>query len=208
MKKTGVIILVLAALSLVLMGCPATVSQEDYDALEAERNSLRTERDAKIAELATLQSDLSDVEDQLDLALAALEELGEDIDSLQAEINALTITLSEAEEAAALSMPIPLSPADRSVFDHLPRTTTFMWEPSIGDGPITYRLEIQYSWEGDFTEFGSWVEGDYGSGMVITSDTQYTMDFYGAQPGRWRVKAINSCGESIWSPWQYFRYTI
>jgi hypothetical protein len=200
LKKAGIIISALIALSLIFTGCPATISQEDYDALKAER-------DAKIAELAAVQADLTDAQndtsdlgDQLDLVL-------EEITDLKAEIDALTIRLAEAELAAVLSMPVPLSPADRSVFDHFPRTTTFKWEPSIGDGPITYYLEIQYSWAGDDADFGSWAEGDHEGGLRITSDTQYTMNFYGAQPGRWRVKATNSCGESIWSPWQYFRYT-
>lgn len=201
MKKAGMVVAVLIVLSLIFAGCPASISQEDYDALKAERDAKVVELAAAQADLNDAQNDTSDLGDQLDLVL-------EEITDLKAEIDALTIRLAEAELAAVLSMPVPLSPADRSVFDHFPRTTTFKWEPSIGDEPVIYYIiEIGYSWAGDEVDFGSWVEDDSEHGYYYSEVTSFTMNFYGSQPGRWRVKATNSCGESIWSPWQYFRYT-
>jgi len=106
------------------------------------------------------------------------------------------------------SVPMPSYPQNKSVFNNYPRTTTFYWSGSIGEGPITYTLEVQYSWCAGSDEFGSWAEGCYAPLVFggLTS-TQYTFDFVGGQPGRWRVKASNSYGESDWSEWWYFRYT-
>jgi len=107
------------------------------------------------------------------------------------------------------TVPTPISPANRSIFTHYPRTTKLNWNPSDGTQPITYSVEVQYTWCGDFNEFGSWTEGRYN--LAATSgeinNTEYTFNFVGAQPGRWRVKAKNSYGESGWSEWWYFRFT-
>ena len=107
------------------------------------------------------------------------------------------------------TIPILVSPPDRTVFDHFPRTTTLQWNASDGEPPITYFAETQYTWCGDFTDFGSWEEGCYAPYVSSgeTSETEFTFDFVGSQPGRWRVRAKNEYGMSDWSEWWYFRYT-
>jgi hypothetical protein len=42
---------------------------------------------------------------------------------------------------------------------------------------------------------------------TVVSGTSLTYDFVGAQPGRWRVQAIDADGiASEWSDLAYFRY--
>lgn len=106
----------------------------------------------------------------------------------------------------APSTPILVSPANESIFDIFPRTTFFKWNPAQGVGNIKYTFQLQYSWRRYLT-FGSWNEGDFAMQKNITiTNTQYTINFTGAQPGRWRVNAKNEFGTSEWSEWWYFLY--
>lgn len=100
-----------------------------------------------------------------------------------------------------LPSPMLLSPADGSVFGHYPRTTTLTWGPV--EGAASYLLEIEYC---DPSGCATWSE-PYGPYSVAGTD--YTFDFVGAQPGRWRVRAINSAGTTgRVSAWSNFRYTV
>ena len=105
-----------------------------------------------------------------------------------------------SEEALQLSVPRPLSPADRMRFTNLPRTVTLAWEavPSARG----YKVEIEYDSSGgraspQWSTFGS---------ITNVSATTYTFDFIGAQPGRWRVWALDAKGyagpKSDW--WVFF----
>jgi hypothetical protein len=43
----------------------------------------------------------------------------------------------------------------------------------------------------------------------MTSDAPYdAYAFGGRQPGRWRVRARNSVGESQWSEYRHFEFTV
>jgi len=109
------------------------------------------------------------------------------------------------------SAPKLISPRNQSVFNYYPRSVTFQWTDSEGAKPIRYVFELQFTSEGDFTKFGDWKKGGrtWPAGQPITDlvFTEYKIDWVGVQPGRWRVKAVNSYGESGWSEWYYFRFT-
>ncbi|MBZ0301031.1 MAG: hypothetical protein K8J31_14885 [Anaerolineae bacterium] len=101
--------------------------------------------------------------------------------------------------------PRQISPAHGTVFNHYPRTTTLRWEPVIG--AASYSVEVDCFHCCQTNRWCYDVDGDTRIARRIQS-TGYTFDFVGAQPGRWRVWAVNSenqFGRS--SPWFEFRYT-
>ena len=105
----------------------------------------------------------------------------------------------------ALSTPSPVSPENLSVFDFFPRTTPLSW--SAVPGAVSYQLGRSYC--------ESWQLPDYASTCTVWTDypvadvvgTNFTFDFVGAQPGRWRVRAVFSDDSTgPWSDYRYFRY--
>jgi len=108
----------------------------------------------------------------------------------------------KAEAVANLPAPKLTSPADKSVFDFYPRKTVLVWEAV--SGAAGYRIEI------DFSSQGIWSGEQRGTGgqVVETKETTYTHMFVGAQPGRWRVWAVDAEGRAgPKSPWWGFSYT-
>jgi hypothetical protein len=104
-----------------------------------------------------------------------------------------------------MNAPQQLSPADGTVFNHYPRETTRRW--SAGSGSTRYVVQIDCY---HCCAAGEWCTDagrpDYG--LNQTAGTQYTFSFVGAQPGRWRVWAINADGqEGPKSDWWEFTYT-
>lgn len=102
---------------------------------------------------------------------------------------------------AGASAPVPVSPPDGAVFNHLPRTTQLTWEPVAG--------AIGYVVEWDYKESGGWWSESHNSQITkLATDTMFSFDFIGAQPGRWRVWAVLSGGGTgAKSEWREFRYT-
>ena len=93
-----------------------------------------------------------------------------------------------------------MSPANHTVFDHYPRTTTLVW--SEVPGPSGYAVE----W--DYNEGHSWASDRTGVFCELhTTEPVATFQFVGAQPGRWRVWAIDAAGapgpKSAWSEFTY-----
>ncbi len=101
--------------------------------------------------------------------------------------------------------PEQISPADESVFDHFPRTTTLTWSPV--DGAASYTVEVDCL---DCCQVGWWC-AEFDQPWLVGTDltsTEFTFDFVGAQPGRWRVWATYENGrESAKSDWWIFTYT-
>ncbi len=98
-----------------------------------------------------------------------------------------------------LSPPILVFPADNQMFSNFPRTTTLTWQAVTG--ATKYKIEVQY--------FGSprWFE------MTIpaVTGTSCEFGFIGAQPGCWRVQAIDDTGANLpsaFSEWRFFRYSV
>ena len=79
-----------------------------------------------------------------------------------------------------LSTPVQLSPANGTVFNNYPRTTTLQW--LAVPGAASYTVQVYYQ-PGDTTCTGG--TQDYLT--LNLTGTSYTFDFVGAQPGCWRV---------------------
>ena len=117
---------------------------------------------------------------------------------------------SETEKLLGVNLtaPVQLSPANDIVFDHYPRTTKLEWSPV--EGAVSYSIEVDYC-EGMRTKQGcvnpqplKIRNNPPTSGMVSTT---YEFQFVGAQPGRWRVWALDKQGrEGFKSPWRGFVY--
>ncbi len=102
-----------------------------------------------------------------------------------------------------LSAPVQLSPASGTVFNNYPRTTTVTW--SAVPGAASYTVQVYYYQPGDTTCSG-------GAPNYLTPNitgTSYTFNFVGAQPGCWRVWAVDAAGrQGSSSAWWEFSYTI
>jgi hypothetical protein len=104
-----------------------------------------------------------------------------------------------------LMTPVQVSPPDGVTYDVYPRTTKLVWNPT--PGAQTYGVEIDCF---HCCSNNQWC-ADVGRPFRVVRDltqTDYTFDFVGAQPGRWRVWAVYASGqESQKSPWRGFTYT-
>jgi hypothetical protein len=139
-------------------------------------------------------------------------------ETLEAEVylrrrdDAFNQPLSESEKQVGVNLPAPaqLSPADGATFDHYPRKTKLEW--AAVDGAASYIVEVDYC--------RGLVKGKtdcinpqpHGPGnmppMKGIQQTSYEFSFVGAQPGRWRVWAIDQEGrEGFKSPWRVFVYS-
>lgn len=113
----------------------------------------------------------------------------------------------EGPRSPNLKPPVPLQPADRSVFHHYPREIVFRWKPAPGTPPdIQYYIQTDFTWKGDEKTFGDWKD-EAPMSTERTGKTSMNYRHFGAQPGRWRVKVFDKSGESEWCAWQYFRFT-
>jgi archaellum component FlaG (FlaF/FlaG flagellin family) len=105
-----------------------------------------------------------------------------------------------------ITTPTQFSPANGSIFDHYPRTTTLEWEAVLG--AMSYTVEIdRYHYCG----IDQWCT-DIGETWKIKSEiqtTSYAFNYVNTEPGRWRVWAVNANGqESVKSRWWYFEYIV
>ena len=111
-------------------------------------------------------------------------------------------TPSPSPSPTVLPAPSQVSPADGTVFNNYPRTTTLVWDTVAG--AASYTVQIYYYPPGDTTCSGGSPDGT-ATGITGTS---YTFDFVGAQPGCWQVWAVGSSGQQgSKSPLWEFRYT-
>jgi len=138
-------------------------------------------------------------------------------------------SIKSDHDKTKISIVESFSPVNKTVFNHYPRKTKLMWN-EIKD-VSGYLVVVQYCWEeNENNPFGIWKEGNYGIDEVsFVEENEFDFSFVGAQPGRWRVKAVKNKSESdefikkysewfeksileehfdnTWSDWVYFRYT-
>jgi tetratricopeptide (TPR) repeat protein/thiol-disulfide isomerase/thioredoxin len=103
---------------------------------------------------------------------------------------------------AAVTAPRLLSPPPGAVFEHFPRETTLVWSEVPG--------AVSYVAEWDYKGADAWASQQRGTQGVLIQATQpvATFQFIGAQPGRWRVWAIDAAGQpGPKSDWREFSYT-
>jgi hypothetical protein len=107
--------------------------------------------------------------------------------------------------AVPTSLPAPglVAPADGAKFNIYPRVTNLEW--SAVPGASKYVVEIQgcsKNWTNCFEH------PLYEKTSRETTGTTYSFKFMGAQPGQWRVWALDSQGiPGAKSPWWKFSYT-
>ena len=102
-------------------------------------------------------------------------------------------------------VPLQVAPPSDSVFDHFPRTTTLEWTSVAG--ATSYVVEVDCF---SCCRKNAWCTDIGGPSEVIRgiTDTSYSFKFVGAQPGRWRVWAVDTDErESPRTEWRRFRYT-
>jgi hypothetical protein len=112
-----------------------------------------------------------------------------------------------APKSPTLKPPVLINPPDQSVFGHVPRVIEYRWEPAAGTPPDARYLFQHDFVSGDDERFGDWSRSEPPSQAHLTGKTTLNGRFVGAQPGRWRVKATDTTGESEWSEWRHFRFT-
>jgi hypothetical protein len=120
------------------------------------------------------------------------------------QLRSATFTLEVLDQPTNFTTPLQLSPCDGAVFDHWPRTTKVEWTPVPGAASYTVELDCSgCAGPGWYSE----VRGTPWTLFAGITGPSYTFEFVGAQPGRWRVKAVDqSGGESPYSPWRGFDY--
>ena len=124
-----------------------------------------------------------------------------------AQANAYATATAQANATAtALASPLPVpvqvTPANGTVFNQFPRTTTLAWNPV--PGAMSYTVKVFFYEPGNTTCTGGVL---WKTATDLTS-TSYTFDFVGAQPGCWQVQAVNASGRAgVPSPLWEFSYT-
>ncbi|MFL5626018.1 MAG: serine/threonine-protein kinase [Ktedonobacteraceae bacterium] len=114
-----------------------------------------------------------------------------------------TAVSATATASATLPAPTQISPANGTVFNNSPRTTTLKW--SSVPSAASYSVEIDYYDNGSTTCTG----GRPLKTATGLTDTSYTFNFVGAQPGCWRVWAVNDSSQpGQKSNWWEFSYTV
>jgi hypothetical protein len=98
-----------------------------------------------------------------------------------------------------LLAPDLLSPDDGATFDHFPRHTVLAWRTV--PGAVTYEAEVQCL---HCCGRGRWCPDERAQDLT---SPQFSFRFTGAQPGRWRVRAVTDKGVAgHWSEWREFEY--
>jgi hypothetical protein len=108
--------------------------------------------------------------------------------------------------------PGPSVVVDSYTFNLFPRTTTLVW--NAVEGAASYQVVTEFGNGSETNPFctvpaecGVWTQQVAGS--TTANALMFTFDFVGAQPGRWRVSALNAAGGVIsTSPFVYFAYSI
>jgi hypothetical protein len=110
-----------------------------------------------------------------------------------------------------LPAPIQLAPQDNQVFDVFPRSTKLEWNPVAG--AVSYGVEIESCWnrlpetQKRLPDDGECVNPAPYEEKFGLSETTYEFLFKGAQPGRWRVWAIDKDRHrGVKSSWRRFTY--
>lgn len=107
-------------------------------------------------------------------------------------------------------MPTLLSPPDGAVLSTFPRVVPLAWAPA--SLAVRYRVEIDLGYSNlpdRWDRIPDIPGGYYGScSGWMTGTSCATVNFPGAQPGRWRVIARSAAGEERASVWWTFRFSI
>jgi Carboxypeptidase regulatory-like domain len=115
----------------------------------------------------------------------------------------------EIPNGSMLEAPLLLSPTNDSEFSHYPRITKLEWSAVPGAASYTVEVEFCASEGADKKECEAPQPLQYRSNppMAGIEGTSYEFVFIGAQPGRWRVWAVDAQGKAgAKSAWFKFIY--
>lgn len=104
--------------------------------------------------------------------------------------------------AAGLPAPELITPEEGAVFETYPRHVTVRWKPVPG--------AAGYIVQWDYLSGGKWNSEEAGAALsqFPVSQTSFSFSFVGAQPGRWRVWALDADDRAgAKSSWREFRFT-
>jgi hypothetical protein len=104
-----------------------------------------------------------------------------------------------------LPAPVMKSPKNGAAYRHYPRLTKLSWKPV--NGAVRYGVEIDCY---GCCKAKRWCTDVGKEHQIVPSifATSYSFNFVGAQPGRWRVWAIDTKGRpGAKSNWRSFRFT-
>jgi hypothetical protein len=119
--------------------------------------------------------------------------------------------IDSAGDEKRLPAPNQLAPLDNQVFDVFPRNTRLEWNPVAG--AVSYAVEIESCWNRSqevrarLPDDGECINPAPYDEKFGLHETTYEFIFKGAQPGRWRVWAVDKDRKrGIKSPWRRFTY--
>ena len=92
-------------------------------------------------------------------------------------------------------------PRDDAVCYHYPRFVDLRWQPSSAEYPLEYMVEVGV----ENSAFGANL---YVPTLHYSEIPYLAIAFSGKNKGRWRVKARNHIGESDWTPYRHFTFTV
>ena len=98
--------------------------------------------------------------------------------------------------------PILRSPDDGSIFDNFPRKVDLAWDAV--PAAAAYQLETEIQVNGPVPNSIKWVPLN----STSVSENHATIEFNGANWGRWRIYAVDKVGEETKkSDWRTFRFS-
>jgi hypothetical protein len=109
--------------------------------------------------------------------------------------NATSIAVAGTAVENRLLAPVQLTPLENEVFDYFPRNTKLLWNPV--EGAVSYGVEVESCWNvstgplARLPDDGECVNPSPYEEKFWLKETSYEFFFKGAQPGRWRVWAID-----------------
>jgi hypothetical protein len=116
----------------------------------------------------------------------------------------------EVANSSALEAPQIMSPIDGEEFGHYPRTTRLEWAPVPGAVSYTVELEVcqRGGVDGKECRDPRLLQMRGNPPLSGIEGASYEFLFIGAQPGRWRVWAVDEKGQlGMKSTWSKFIYT-
>ena len=105
-------------------------------------------------------------------------------------------------KSTPLPAPTLMSPDEGAIFHHYPRHMTLTWTPvpSAREYVVEWDYYSGKGWASEGARGYSWPSS-------TTKKTQFSFDFVGSQPGRWRVWAIDKHGNAgTKSDWRLFTF--
>jgi hypothetical protein len=105
------------------------------------------------------------------------------------------------------SKPRIINPIPNASYSHYPPVLDFRWQPCSGIYPIVYEVEMALGWYEDALEHIEWGK-PHPISTRPSKGPHLATTFPGAQPGRFRVRGLNTTGEGEWSEFRQFEFMI